>query len=182
MVFALMKSLVSISVVTAGIIAGDVTFSKNEALAKSVGKSGLPLPRFVSIKANKVNMRVGPGIDYKVDWMYTKSGLPLEILQEFDNWRKVRDSEGAEGWISKSLLSGKRTAIVAPWKKGETNGFITMKNDPSSDASIIAKMEPGLVVKVSTCQNSWCQVEANSIKGYAPQSQLWGVYPDEIVK
>lgn len=179
---AFVKSVISISVVSAGIFTGGTLFSKDEALAKSVGKSGLPLPRFVSIKANKVNMRVGPGTDYKVDWMYTKSGLPLEILQEYDNWRKVRDSEGAEGWISKSLLSGKRTAIVAPWKKGEANSYITMKNDPSSEATVVAKMEPGLVVKVSSCQNSWCQVEANAIKGYAQQTQLWGVYPDETVK
>src|SRR5690348_10149454 len=83
-----------------------------------LGPSGLPLPRFVSLKSGRVNSRIGPGVNYAIDWMYLKPGLPMEILQEFDNWRKVRDSDGAEGWINQSLLSGKRTGIAAPWQKG----------------------------------------------------------------
>ena len=83
----------------------------------NVGPSGLPLPRFVSIKAKRVNMRVGPGQEYAVDWMYLTPGLPVEIVQEFENWRRVRDSDGAEGWIYQSLLTGKRTAIAAPWNR-----------------------------------------------------------------
>lgn len=182
MLFSSVKTLLSVSIFASGLFFAQHLIISSDVQAKSVGKSGLALPRFVSIKAKKVNMRVGPGVDYKVDWMYTKVGLPLEILQEYDNWRKVRDSEGSEGWISKSLLSGKRTAIVAPWKRGETNGLISMKTGPSGDATIVARLEPGLVVKIDKCEKSWCEVEVESMKGFAPQDQLWGVYPDESVE
>ena len=83
----------------------------------TLGPSGLPLPRFVSLKSGRVNSRVGPGANYSVDWMYLKPGLPMEIIQEFDNWRRVRDADGSEGWINQSLLSGRRTGIAAPWQK-----------------------------------------------------------------
>ena len=85
----------------------------------AVGPSGLPLPRFVSLKSGRVNSRIGPGVNYPVDWLYLKSGLPMEITQEFDTWRRVRDSDGSEGWINQSLLSGKRTGIAAPWQRGK---------------------------------------------------------------
>ena len=81
-----------------------------------VGPSGLPLPRFVSLKSGRVNSRIGPGVNYSVDWMYMKPGLPMEIIQEYDTWRRVRDADGAEGWINQSLLSGRRTGIAAPWQ------------------------------------------------------------------
>jgi SH3-like domain-containing protein len=88
------------------------------AHAQSAGKgpSGLPLPRFVSLKATRVNLRIGPGRDYAVAWLYTRPGVPMEVIQEYDNWRRVRDAEGTEGWVYQSLLSGDRTATVAPWK------------------------------------------------------------------
>jgi SH3-like domain-containing protein len=94
--------------------------AQGAAAAQSItlGPSGLPLPRFVSLKSGRVNSRVGPGANYSVDWMYMKAGLPMEIIQEFDTWRRVRDADGSEGWISQSLLSGHRTAIVAPWQRG----------------------------------------------------------------
>jgi SH3-like domain-containing protein len=82
--------------------------------AVTMGKSGLPLPRFVSLKAGRVNVRVGPGEDYKVAWVFTKSQLPVEVIQEFDTWRRIRDSDGQMGWVFHSLLSAKRTAVVTP--------------------------------------------------------------------
>ena len=85
----------------------------------ALGKSGLPVPRFVSLKAGRVNVRVGPGEDYKVAWVFTRPALPVEIIQEFDTWRRIRDSDGSVGWVFHSLLSGKRTAVVAPWTTGE---------------------------------------------------------------
>ena len=119
------KTILGICIFAAGFSLA-VPNSVTTAEAETKGPSGLPLPRFVSLKAQRVNMRVGPGRDYKVEWMYTKAGLPLEILQEYDNWRKVRDPEGNEGWILHSLLSGERTAIVAPWdsvpKRRQTHG------------------------------------------------------------
>ena len=87
--------------------------------ASVVGKSGLQVPRFVSLKAGRVNVRVGPGEDYKIAWVFTRTGLPIEVIQEYDTWRRIRDSDGAVGWVFNSLLSGKRTAVVTPWSKGE---------------------------------------------------------------
>lgn len=151
------------------------------AEAANTGPSGLPLPRYVSLKANRVNMRVGPGRDYKVDWMFTRRGLPVEILQEFDNWRKVRGPDGAEGWILHSLLSGERTAIVAPWKKDDKNNFIRLKRSPSNDTSTIAKLEAGVVAKVEKCNAGWCKMSIKGYDGYVKQASLWGVYPDETL-
>lgn len=171
------------TVFTLGIFALGLAISDSSAIttahAETVGPSGLPLPRFVSLKSQRVNMRVGPGRDYKVEWMYTKVGLPLEILQEYDNWRKVRDSEGEEGWILHSLLSGKRTAIVAPWKRNEENSLVPLKDAPNSNAAVLAKLEPGVVTNVSECENGWCRIQTEKYQGYAMQDLLWGVYPNE---
>ena len=158
-----------------GMVAGYAT----PAGATGVGPSGLPLPRYVSLKSSRVNMRVGPGREYKVQWMYTKRGLPLEILQEYDNWRKVRDPEGDEGWILQSLLSGNRTVIVSPWAKGEANSDVFMRSDPSENAAVRARMEPGAMAEVSECINGWCRLKAQGVSGYVRQQTLWGVYPDE---
>ncbi len=81
--------------------------------------SGLPVPRYVSLKSDHVNVRAGPTKDQDVTWIYTRSGLPVEITAEFENWRRVRDSEGAEGWVYHSLLSGRRTAVITMKKKDD---------------------------------------------------------------
>src|SRR5690606_27195122 len=110
----------------------------NPAPGVTRGPSGLPLPRFVSLKSSRVNMRVGPGVNYAVDWMYLKSGLPMEIIQEYDNWRKVRDADGAEGWINQALLSGRRTGIAAPWFKGK-EAALSLLSEPQESSQAVAK-------------------------------------------
>ncbi|MCB1427640.1 MAG: hypothetical protein KDJ48_13895 [Nitratireductor sp.] len=163
------------------IVAGPV-LPAARALAQSASKgaSGYPLPRYASLKSERVNMRVGPGREYQVEWMYLKRGLPMEIIQEYDNWRKVRDAEGNEGWIMHSLLSGTRTAIVAPWEKGSE--MIDMLNAANPAASIVARVEPGVVATVSRCSNGWCELTINGTDGFIRQNRLWGVYPDEEVR
>ncbi len=152
------------------------------AQASATGKSGLPLPRFVSIKSKRVNMRVGPGKQYQVVWMYLKPGLPMEIIQEFDNWRKVRDPEGNEGWILHSLLSGVRTAIVNPWENDNARGMADLKKTPSNNASISAKLEPGVIARVSSCDSDWCKISVEDVEGYVSKNKIWGVYPDEKIE
>ncbi|WP_245415818.1 MULTISPECIES: SH3 domain-containing protein [Mesorhizobium] len=144
------------------------------------GPSGLPLPRFVSLKSGRVNVRTGPGINYAVEWLYLKAGLPMEILQEYDNWRRVRDSEGAEGWVNQSLLSGKRTALVAPWQKGK-DIHINLMYEPDTKSSIVAILEPGVVGKIKTCNGAWCEATFDGNSGWISQSLIWGAYPDEQV-
>lgn len=142
------------------------------------GQSGLPLPRFVSLKSSRVNMRIGPGRDYAVDWLYLQSGLPLEIIQEYDNWRRVRDSEGTEGWIYQSLLSGRRTGMAVPWHRGK-NATVNLLNNPDAKAKTIALIEPGAVGRVHVCNGDWCQMTFKGHKGWIKQASVWGVYPGE---
>ncbi len=145
------------------------------------GPSGLPLPRFVSLKSGKVNSRIGPGVNYAVDWMYMKPGLPMEIIQEYDNWRRVRDADGAEGWVLQSLLSGRRTAIAAPWQKGK-EVTIEMRARPDEAARVVAMVEPGAIGTIRSCDGQWCEMAFAGRVGWVSQSQVWGAYPGELVK
>jgi len=141
-----------------------------------IGQSGLPLPRFVSLKSNRVNVRVGPGRDYEVAWVFTRGALPVEIVQEFDNWRKIRDSEGAEGWVFHSLLSGRRTVLIAPWEKGLP---LTLTREANPASEVAALLEPGVLADVAECTGSWCLLTGDAFSGWIEQGKLWGVYPGE---
>jgi SH3-like domain-containing protein len=140
--------------------------------------SGLPVPRFVSLKASRVNVRVGPGEDYQVAWVFVKPGLPIEVIQEFDNWRRIRDSDGTVGWVFQSLLSGKRTAVVAPWKSGEPR---PIRASDSESAAITAYLEPGVMGDIERCRDGWCRIAGKGFSGWIAREQLWGVYPDEDI-
>lgn len=144
------------------------------------GKSGLPLPRFVSLKSAKVNSRIGPGVTYGIDWMYMKAGLPMEITQEFDNWRRVRDADGAEGWINQSLLSGKRTAMVTPWQKGKKTR-VNLLEEADSKAATVAILEPGVIGQIHSCNGEWCEMTFDGHDGWVAQNLLWGAYPGEQI-
>jgi SH3-like domain-containing protein len=146
--------------------------------AITLGKSGLPLPRFVSLKAGRVNVRVGPGEDYKVAWVFTKSQLPVEVIQEFDTWRRIRDSDGQVGWVFHSLLSAKRTAVVTPWTKGDP---LPLRARATGDAAVTAYLQPGVEAAVDKCAGGWCNLSGKGFEGWIEQTQLWGVYPGEVV-
>jgi len=149
----------------------------------SKGLSGLPLPRFVSLKAARVNLRIGPSTDYAVSWLYLKSGLPVEIIQEYDNWRRVRDADGTEGWVNQSLLSGERTAIAAPWMRGDGQDiYVNLRRDSMPTASVVAKLEPGVVLRLDECNGNWCHAEAGGVEGWVSQAEIWGAYPGEAFK
>ena len=145
------------------------------------GPSGLPLPRFVSLKSGKVNSRIGPGLNYPVDWMYMKPGLPMEIIQEYDNWRRVRDAEGTEGWINQSLLSGRRTGIAAPWQRGK-DAEIRLLAQPQEAASVVAVLEPGVIGTIRACNGEWCEMSFDGHTGWLDQGLVWGAYPGETIK
>jgi len=140
--------------------------------------SGLPLPRFVSLKSDRVNLREGPSKEHRTAWVFQHAGLPVEIVAEFDNWRRIRDVEGSEGWVLHSLLSGRRTAIVAPWRKAETQ---VLRAAAAADAGAVAKLESGLVVSVRKCDKVWCRVSTRGYEGFIQQNLLWGVYVGEVV-
>lgn len=141
--------------------------------------SGLPVPRFVSLKADKVNVRSGPTRDHGVAWVFTRAGLPVEITAEFETWRRIRDSDGAEGWVYHSMLSGRRTALVSPWKG---NASTPLFAEPSPSSPIRAKLEPGVLGKIENCDGTWCRFFDKGFDGFIAQERLWGVYPGEKVE
>lgn len=143
------------------------------------GASGLPVPRFVSLKSDRVNVRKGPSQDHDVAWTFVRAGLPVEIVQEFDNWRRIRDWEGEEGWVFHSLLSGRRTGLVTPW---ESEARTPLRAEANSDARIVAELSPKVLVDVEKCQDGWCRVSGQNFGGWVDQTRLFGIYPDEKVE
>ncbi len=147
--------------------------------ANDSATNGLPVPRFVSLKADRVNVRGGPDKDHDVAWIYTRVGLPVEITAEFENWRRVRDSEGAEGWVYHSLLSGKRTATVQ--MKNKTD-LAPLYAKPDAKSPVTAQLQFGVLGNVKHCSGTWCQISGDGFDGWIPQNELWGVYPDEKIE
>ncbi len=143
------------------------------------GQSGLPVPRFVSLKADKVNMHVGPAKTYDVTWVYTRAGLPVEITGEFENWRRIRDGEGAEGWVYHSLLSGRRTGVVTSKVKDE---LVSIRDKADMTAAVTAQLQAGVLSTVKKCTGSWCRISGDGFDGWIEQDRLWGVYPNEKVE
>jgi SH3-like domain-containing protein len=162
---------------SSALAASDVTASTGK-IDKSLAPSGLPLPRFVSLKAERVNVRRGPSSDHDVAWVFQRKGLPVEIVAEFENWRRIRDSDGAEGWVYQSMLSGRRTALVAPWRKDDV---IPLYSGPKTSEGLIAKVKPGVVGTVEKCDGEWCDISAGGYDGWVEQPMLWGVYPGEEI-
>ena len=140
--------------------------------------SGLPIPRFVSLKPDKVNVRGGPTRHHEVTWQYTRSGLPVEITAESDNWRRIRDWEGSEGWVYHSLLSGRRTALVT---SKVVEDLIAVHSDAAPDSRVVAQLQAGVIGSVKRCNGKWCQVNGGGFSGWVAQERLWGVYPNEKV-
>jgi SH3-like domain-containing protein len=145
--------------------------------SERVQRSGLPIPRFASVKSKPANVRAGPGIDYPLRWTFVRRHLPVEILAEFGNWRRIRDADGEEGWMLGALLSGRRTALIAPWSAAKP---VRLRKHPKPDSAVNAVVEPRVLVIVDACAGVWCHVRAETSAGYVRQTRLWGVYPDEV--
>jgi SH3-like domain-containing protein len=142
--------------------------------------TGLPVPRYVSLKTDRVNLREGPSKEHRTRWVYQRAGLPMEVTAEFETWRRVRDADGTEGWVLHSLLSGRRTALVAPWSKNKAETF-PMRSAAEQEAGVVAQLQPGVIASVASCASSWCRVSVGNITGYIRQERLWGVYPNEEI-
>lgn len=146
-----------------------------KACAPDIGcVTNLPLPRFVSLKGSEGNARRGPGLTHRIDWVFTRAGMPLKITAEFENWRRVEDMEGAGGWVHYSLLSGVRTVIV-------TLDMAEFHEIPKQDSMVVAQAEQGVVGRVLECHDNWCRVAVDGQKGWVQTSTLWGVLPDETI-
>ena len=165
--------------ILAGSMLGASVSTGYSAKDSATTTSGLAVPRYVSLKSDHVNVRAGPTKDNDVAWVYTRSGLPVEITAEFENWRRVRDSEGAEGWVYHSLLSGRRTAVITMKTKDE---FAVLHESADQNSAVAARLQAGVVAQVRKCTAGWCRVTGNGFDGWIEQQRLWGVYADEKVE
>jgi SH3-like domain-containing protein len=141
--------------------------------------SGLPIPRFVSLKPSDTPMREGPSKDHRIRWVFKREGMPVEIIAEFENWRRVRDSEGDDGWVYHARLSGRRTAQISPKLKAEN---VTLHARDSESSGIVARLQPGVIGAVEQCTGRWCRISGEGFDGWMPQERLWGVYPGERIR
>jgi SH3-like domain-containing protein len=159
---------------------GGAQDSVKQAAVESAGKPSLPVPRFVSLKSDKVNVRKGPSTDQAIVWVFSRAGLPVEVIAESDNWRRVRDSEGADGWVFHSLLSARRTVLVMPWSKDEES--VPLYSSKSTGSRPVAALQSGVLGNVMACDGEWCELSVDDYSGYVQQDRLWGVYRGEEVK
>lgn len=147
------------------------------SVTPDAGKRGavtnLPLPRFVSLKTEEGNVRRGPSMTHKVDWIFTRRNMPLEVTAEFGHWRQVRDMDGAGGWVHYALLSGSRTVIV-------DRDMLPIYAKPDAETTVNAYLEMGVVARLGACDTQWCRITASGQKGWAQKSALWGVMPGEL--
>lgn len=134
--------------------------------------TNLPLPRFVSLKSGESNVRRGPGLTHRVDWVFKRAGMPLMVTAEFGHWRRVQDRDGAGGWMHYALLSGARTV--------QTEEEVALRRAPEADAPMVALLEPGVIARLGECGPAWCALRVERYRGWALKSGLWGVGADEI--
>ncbi|TDQ86364.1 SH3-like domain-containing protein [Dongia mobilis] len=135
----------------------------------------LPLPRFASLQSAKVNMRTGPGEAYPILWTYQRANLPVEIIEEFELWRRIRDHDGIVGWVKGTLLSGKRHAMVRDQRR-------TLRAEAKNDAPAVAYLEPGVILRILECSGEWCRLKVQDHKGWLMKNEFWGVYAEETLK
>ena len=152
------------------------------AASTASAQTDLPIPRFVSLGIGEANLRTGPGQRYPIEWVYVREGLPVEVVAEFDTWRRVRDWEGVEGWVHQRLLSGRRTVILI----GES--IETLREEPDAGSAPVARLEPGVIAELLACPapsegvGDWCYLSADGHRGWMPRAALWGVYTAEAVE
>lgn len=135
--------------------------------------TNLPIPRYVSMKANEGNVRRGPSLSHRIDWVFTRRDMPLRITAEHGHWRRVQDRDGQGGWVHYALLSGSRTVLVE-------RDMLTLHARPDSQSATVAALEIGVIARLGKCAPEWCRLSAGGFRGWAQKSDLWGVKADEI--
>jgi SH3-like domain-containing protein len=136
-------------------------------------ETNLPIPRYVSLKTNEGNVRRGPSLSHRIDWVFVREDMPLQITAEYGHWRRVADREGLGGWVHYSLLSGTRTVIV-------DQDMLPLLYRPQDDAGENALLEQGVIAFLDECTVDWCQIHAGGYAGWVRKTALWGVDADEI--
>ncbi|MDX1974813.1 MAG: SH3 domain-containing protein [Rickettsiales bacterium] len=143
-------------------------------MAAGVNNSGLPVPRWVSLRSEEVNVRTGPGTRYPIQWVYRRDGMPVEVIEEFDLWRKIRDSDGTSGWVHKGMVQSKRNIMI------KSKDAQIMRSEPKEKARPILKAEPTVIGQLMECNEEWCRVQISGHKGWLEKKVLWGVYKADM--
>lgn len=138
-------------------------------LAAEIGTvTNLPIPRYVSLRSSRINVRRGPGLDYRKDWVFRRTGWPVKIVDEYGDWRRIVDKDDAGGWVFHAMLTGRRTVLV-------TGDSVFFRKTPRTTAPAVAQVEQGVVARLRGCEQEWCEVEKDSYRGWVPKADLWGV-------
>jgi SH3-like domain-containing protein len=141
----------------------------------ALAQENLPLPRYASFKSSEVNLRAGPGENYPKQWVYQRAGMPVEIFEEWDTWRRIRDYQGVVGWVSVNLLTSKRTAVVIETRR-------TLHDSPNETAPAVAELDPGVIGRIEECSGDWCRLGVKGYEGWLKRTEIWGVNPTENFK
>jgi SH3-like domain-containing protein len=136
------------------------------------GAAGAALPRFMSLRSDRVNLRVGPGRTYPILWVLTRKGMPVEILRNYEDWRMIRDPDGDKGWVQRSMVAEERTVVV-------TGAIRALHTGPEAASGILARAEPGVIARLLLCRDAWCRISASGYTGWVKRTELWGVDPAE---
>ncbi len=155
--------------------------------AKKLGPvTGLPLPRFVSLRSSKVNARTGPALRYPIQWIYKRAHLPVEVTAEFEAWRQIRDKEGSISWVHSTLLSGQRSALIqfnAQAASTDTHtGVISAYKKPNAQSRVVLQVEAGAIGEIKQCKQDFCLVDFKAYRGWVAKNTIWGIYPDEVIE
>jgi SH3-like domain-containing protein len=137
--------------------------------------TNLPLPRYVSLRSSEINVRRGPGLDYRKDWVFRREGLPVKIVDEYGDWRRIVDKDDAGGWVYHAMLTGRRTVLIV-------EDGVVLRDEPTDAAPANARAEQGVVARLESCGPAWCEVEAGGYSGWVRKAALWGVEPGELVE
>ena len=151
-----------------------MTASADAADEETAG-TGLKIPRFVSLHSDKVNLRTGPGRRYPIQWVLTRRDMPVEIIAQFENWRRIREWDGTTGWVQQHMVAGKRFVVI------DKGGPRALYRQPDPASGLVARAEPGVVARLAECRGAWCKIDTGNVSGWVRRADLWGVYPDETV-
>lgn len=132
----------------------------------------LPVPRYVSLRSSEINVRRGPGLDYRKDWVFRRAGLPVRVIEEYGDWRRIVDKDDAGGWVFHAMITGRRTALI-------TQDLLILRKEPSETAEATAQAEIGVVARLKACERNWCEIEQDGHAGWVPKDAIWGVEPNE---
>ncbi|MEQ8746485.1 SH3 domain-containing protein [Pyruvatibacter sp.] len=172
----------------AGVATGPASMAQPSAASTLSGGikigtvTGLPMPRFVAIKSSPVNVRGGPSTNHQVAWVFVRKGVPVEVTAEFENWRRIRDVDGDQGWVFHTLIDGGRTVMVVgpDASSPRTGDLVALQFAPDTASDTVALIEPGVVGELAQCGQGWCAVRAGGYEGFVQADALYGVYAREV--